>query len=120
MRTVLAVESVRSVNGPGKAENEIRYLLSGSADRPETLANAVRRHWQIENSLRWVLDVTFNEDHCRTRDRNAVQNFSLLRKIAINLVRRHHTSKASSKGRRKMAAWDSRYMEHVLPGVFHT
>ena len=53
------------------------------------------------------------------RDRNAVQNFSLLRKIAINLVRRHQTSKANLKGRRKMAAWDNRSMEQVLTGIFH-
>ena len=65
-----------------------------------------------------MLDVTFNEDRCRIRDRSAVQNFSLLRKIAINLVRRHHASKASLNGRRKMAAWDNRYMEQVLTGIF--
>lgn len=119
LKTVLAVETIRSVNGSGKTEAEIRYFLSSSADQPEVLAKAIRQHWQIENSLHWVLDVTFNEDHCRIRDRNAVQNFSLLRKIAINLVRRHQTSKASLKGRRKMAAWDNRYMEQVLTGIFH-
>jgi len=119
LKSVLAVETIRSVNGSGKTEAEIRYFLSSSADQPEVLANAIRRHWQIENSLHWVLDVTFNEDHCRIRDRNAVQNFSLLRKIAINLVRRHQTSKASLKGRRKMAAWDNHYMEQVLTGIFH-
>lgn len=119
LKTVLAVESIRSVNGSGKTEAEIRYFLSSSADQPEILAKAIRRHWQIENSLHWVLDVTFNEDHCRIRDRNAAQNFSLLRKIAINLVRRHHASKASLKGRRKMAAWNNRYMEQVLTGIFH-
>jgi len=119
LKSVLAVESIRSVNGSGKTESEIRYFLSSSNDQPEILAKAIRRHWQIENSLHWVLDVTFNEDHCRIRDRNAVQNFSLLRKIAINLVRRHQTSKASLKGRRKMAAWNNQYMEQVLTGIFH-
>lgn len=44
---------------------------------------------------------------------------SLLRKIAINLVRRHLTSKASLKGHRLMAAWDNRYMEQVLIGISH-
>ena len=119
LQTVLAVESIRSVNGSGKTTADIRYFLSSSADHPEILAQAIRRHWQIENGLPWVLDVTFQEDHCRMRDRKAVPNFSLLRKIAINLVRRHHASKASLKGRRKMAAWDNRYMEQVLTGIFH-
>lgn len=119
LQTVLAVETIRHVNGSGKTETTIRYFLSSSAGHPEILAQATRRHWQIENNLHWVLDVTFREDHCRMRDRTAVQNFSLLRKIAINLVRRHQTSKASLKGRRKMAAWDNRYMEQVLTGIFH-
>jgi predicted transposase YbfD/YdcC len=119
LQTVLAVETIRHVNGSGKTETAIRYFLSSSAGHPEILAQATRRHWQIENNLHWVLDVTFQEDHCRIRDRTAVQNFSLLRKIAINLVRRHQTSKASLKGRRLMAAWDNRYMEQVLTGIFH-
>ncbi|BAJ83188.1 putative transposase (plasmid) [Acidiphilium multivorum AIU301] len=106
LKSVLAVETIRGVNGSGKIE-------------PEILAKAIRQHWQIENSLHWVLDVTFNEDHYRIRDRNAVQNFSLLRKIVINLVRRHQASKVSLKGRRKMAAWDNRYMEQILTGIFH-
>ena len=119
LKVVLAEETIRSVNGSGKTETDTRYFLSSSADQPEILAKAIRRHWQIENSLHWVLDVTFNDDHCRIRDRKAVQNFALLRKIAINLVRRHQVSKASLKGRRKMAAWDNRYMEQVLTGNFH-
>jgi len=53
------------------------------------------------------------------RNRDAVQNFSLLWKIAINLLRRHQTSMASPKGRRLMAAWDNQYMEQVLTGIFH-
>jgi predicted transposase YbfD/YdcC len=119
LKTVLAVKTIRHVNGSDKTETDIRYFLSSSDDQPEILARAIRRHWQIENSLHWVLDVTFNEDHYRIRDRKAVQNFALLRKIAINLVRRHQESKASLKGRRKMAAWGNRYMEQVLTGNFH-
>ena len=53
------------------------------------------------------------------RNRDAAQNFSPRWKIAINLVRRHQTSKASLKGRRLIGAWDNRYMEQVLTGIFH-
>ena len=119
LQTVLAVETIRHVHGSGKTETDIRYVLSSSADHPEILTKATRRHWQIENSRHSVLDVAVQEDHCRMRDRNAVQNFSLLRKIAVNLVRRHQTSNASLKGRRLMAAWDNRYMEQVPTGIFH-
>lgn len=119
LKSVLAVETIRSVKGSDKTDAEIRYFLSSSMEPPDVLAKAIRRHWQIENGLHWVLDVTFNEDHCRIRDRTAVRNFALLRKIAINLVRRHQSSKASLKGRRKMAAWNNQYMEQILTGVFH-
>jgi hypothetical protein len=74
---------------------------------------------QIGNNLHWVLDVTFREDQCRIRDRVAAQNIALPRKIAINLVRRHQGSKASLRGRRKMAAWNNHYMEQIITGIFH-
>jgi predicted transposase YbfD/YdcC len=93
LKTVLAVECIRSVNGAGKTETEIRYFLSSSAEQPEVLVKAIRQHWQIENSLQWVLDVTFNEDHCRIRDRNAVHNLLRFWNISITLVRRHQTQR---------------------------
>ena len=50
LRTVVAVESIRSINGSGKVEAEIRYFLSSCTDAPEMLAKAIRQHWAIENS----------------------------------------------------------------------
>jgi hypothetical protein len=43
VKTVLAVECIRSVNGSGKTEAEIRYFLSSSAEQPEVLAKAIRQ-----------------------------------------------------------------------------
>jgi predicted transposase YbfD/YdcC len=119
LRTVVAVESIRSINGSGKVEAEIRYFLSSCTDAPEMLTKAIRQHWSIENSLHWVLEVTFREDDCRVRDRIAVRNFALLRKIAINLVRRHNGSRNSLRARRKIAAWNNQYMRQILTGIFH-
>jgi len=64
---VLAVETIRGVTGSGKVEAEIRYFLSSCRDGPKVLVQAIRRHWSIENGLRWVLDVTFREDDSRIR-----------------------------------------------------
>lgn len=119
LKTVVAVESIRSVNGSQKTETEIRYFLSSCSDSPDVLAKAVRQHWAIENSLHWALDVTFREDDCRVRDRISVRNLALLRKIAINLVRRHHRSKSSLRGRRKSAGWNNDYIHQVPTGIFH-
>jgi len=117
LRTVLAVESIRSVNSaPTKVESEIRYFLSSCPDDPAVLGKAIRSHWAIENTLHWVLDVTFREDDSRVRDRTATRNLALLRKIALNIVGRDRTSKASVRARRKKAAWNDSYMLKLLAG----
>jgi predicted transposase YbfD/YdcC len=116
LATVLAVETIRSRNGSGKITAEIRYYLSSSQLPPEQLAVAIRRHWSIENGLHWVLDVGFNEDMSRVRERTAARNLALLRKIALNLARTDTTLKASLKGKRKSAAWDDRFMATLIAG----
>ncbi len=117
LHTVLAVESIRSVNSaPTKVESEIRYLLTSCPDDPAILGQAIRSHWAVENTLHWVLDVTFREDDSRVRDRTAARNLALLRKIALNIVGRDRTSKASIRGRRKKAAWNDAYMLKLLAG----
>ena len=119
LRTVLAVETIRSVNGTGKTEAEIRYFLTSCGDDPAVLARAIRRHWNIENALHWVLDVTFREDDSRVRERTAARNLALLRKIALNLVARDRGSRASLRGRRKKAAWNDGYMLQIITGHAH-
>ena len=117
LRIVLAVESIRSVNSaPTKVESEIRYFLSSCPDSPAILGQAIRSHWAVENALHWVLDVTFREDDSRVRDRTAARNLALLRKIALNIVGRDRTSKASVRARRKKAAWNDSYMLQLLVG----
>jgi predicted transposase YbfD/YdcC len=55
LRALLAVETIRGINGTGKTEAEIRYFLTSCDDDPAVPAQAIRRHWSIENSLHWVL-----------------------------------------------------------------
>jgi predicted transposase YbfD/YdcC len=64
LRAVFAVETIRSVNGTGPVEAEIRYFLTSCNDDPAVLVRAIRRHWSVENALHWVLDVTFRELSC--------------------------------------------------------
>jgi predicted transposase YbfD/YdcC len=116
LHTVLAVETIRSVNTAPKVESEIRYFLSSCPDDPATLGEAIRTHWSIENALHWVLDVTFREDDCRVRDRRGARSLAVLRKIALNLVGRDRSTKASVRARRKRAAWNDDYMLRLLAG----
>src|SRR5215213_7219832 len=91
LTAVLAIENIRGINGSGKVTAEIRYYLSSSELPPAQLAAAIRSHWAIENRLHWVLDVGFNEDASRVRERTAARNLALLRKIALNFVRANTT-----------------------------
>src|ERR671920_2100814 len=116
LRAVLAVETIRSITGTYKVEAEIRYFLTSCDDDAAVLAQAIRRHWSVENGLHWVLDVTFREDDSRVRDRTAARNLAILRKIAINLMGRNRTSKISIRARRKQAAWNDEYMLALLDG----
>jgi predicted transposase YbfD/YdcC len=119
LRAVLAIETIRSVNGPGPVEAEIRYFLTSCNDDPAVLVRAIRRHWSVENALHWVLDVTFREDDSRVRDRTAARNFALLRKIALNLVARDRGTQTSLRGRRKKAAWNDGYMLRIIAHQAH-
>jgi predicted transposase YbfD/YdcC len=74
----------------GSIRSDKRYFITSLAKEQaiEQFAQAVRSHWGIENSCHWVLDVTFAEDACRTRDEIAAQNLSLARKLALALAKR--------------------------------
>jgi predicted transposase YbfD/YdcC len=76
-------------------------------------ATAARRHWGIENSVHWVLDVVFHEDQSRIRVGNADQNMAVLRHIALNMVRQD-PSKGSMRVKRKRAGCDNDYLRQVL------
>ena len=78
------------------------------------LAAAIRSHGAIENKLHWILDIGFNEDASRVRERTAARNLALLRTIALNLVRADTTLKGSLKGKRKSTAWDNGFMAALM------
>jgi predicted transposase YbfD/YdcC len=98
----------------GKSSEEVRYFLSSLPAKVKRLAGAVRQHWGIENGLHWVLDVAFNEDRMRQRDRNGVENLALLNRLAVSLLRQDNTVQAGVKCKRKAAGWDDDYLLHLL------
>ena len=107
------VESIRQQGK--KTTTERRYFIASLKKDVQPFAQAVRNHWGIENSLHWVLDVTFSEDASRVRKDHAPENFSILRHIALNLLRQDKSSKKKSlKLKRLRAAWDRDYLEQLL------
>ena len=97
----------------GQQTTEVRYYLSSLPPDAQRLAHAVRGHWGIENSLHWVLDVTFREDESRIRKDHGPANFALLRRIAINVIKQD-TSKGSIRKKRKRAAWNDDALLNIL------
>lgn len=93
-----------------------RLTLSMPPSNSATSRRAVRGHRGIENRLHYVLDVRFGEDQCRVRKGHAAQNFSRIRRIALNLLRREITKKRGIKGNRLNAAWDHNYLLRLLTG----
>jgi predicted transposase YbfD/YdcC len=98
----------------GKVSEDVRYFISSLPAKVKRLASAVRQHWGIENGLHWVLDVAFNEDRMRQRDRNGIENLALLNRLAVSLLRQDKTIKAGVKCKRKAAGWDDDYLLHLL------
>ncbi|WP_371304246.1 ISAs1 family transposase [Azospirillum sp. B510] len=90
-----------------------RLYLSSAPLTPQRLEQAVRGHWGIENSLHWVLDVTFGEDQSRLRKGHGALNMAVVRHFAINAIRLGK-GKHSIKTTRKLAGWDSNVLANLL------
>ncbi len=115
LTTVIKIESIREFKNSNKlTEKATRYYISSLDAKPEDFQNAIRSHWGIENKLHWTLDVAFCEDASRKRIGNASQNFSILNKIALNLLKNEKSSKIGVKSRRLNAGWDNHYLIKVL------
>ena len=80
----------------------------------ESLLQATRDHWGIENSLHWVLDVAFDEDRCRVRTGVAGPDPAAARHWALNLLKQERTARVGIKAKRKKAGWDYPYLLKVL------
>jgi predicted transposase YbfD/YdcC len=108
------VERQREIKGKISIERTI-YIGSKGIESAQSLANAARGHWGIENRLHWVLDVTFREDECRVRVGHAPRNLSLIRKFALTLLRQDQQYlKRSLRSRRKTADRLPDYRESLL------
>ena len=109
------VESVRVVDE--KISVETRYFISSLENDAQKLAEAIRGHWSIENSLHWVLDVAFKEDNSRIRKDNAPANFAVLRHIAVNIISQNKSRKLSVRSKRFLATLDEEYSIELLESI---
>ena len=99
--------------GTGKIEHETRFYITSLALLASLLGPIVRSHWAVENSLHWVMDMIFRDDECRIRTDHAPANFTTIKHMAHNLIRKA-SSKDSLRVRRKVAAWDDEFLASLI------
>jgi len=109
---LVEIESKRQVGS--KTSHEKRYSLSSVRKGAKAHLKIIRKHWGIENSVHWVLDVVMHEDACRIRKDHAPQNMATLRHLALNLIRQETTHKRGVKTKIKRAGWDNAYLARLI------
>ena len=114
LKSLVRVDAERYIKSTGKTETETRLYISSLTADASLLNKSIRAHWGIENSLHWILDVAFNEDDSRKREGHAAQNFSVLTRIALNLLKNETTTKCGIKGKRLKAGWDNKYLKKII------
>jgi predicted transposase YbfD/YdcC len=100
----------------GQAETAVRYYLASRPFSAADLNRLVRGHWGIENQLHWVLDVVMNEDQARARKDNAPENLALLRRLALNIIKRNK-AKGSNRLKFKRAGWDNKFFKTLVSEI---
>ena len=95
----------------GRETKEIRFYISSLPANAKQLNEVVRAHWGIENKLHWRLDVVFNEDKACIRNEDAVQNLSMVRRLALNILQK---AKTENSGIKTMMENNRESFEHLL------
>lgn len=113
IKGIAIVDSTREVQGKISREQRL-YITSHGDKEADFIAHAIRSHWFVENKLHWQLDVSFNEDQNRLRSGYAAENFSIMNKVALNLLKNEKSVKVGVKTKRLKAGWDENYMMKVL------
>ena len=108
------VKVIRTRTLKGETSEEINYYISSHSYLSEHLIVAIRKHWHVENCLHWQLDVSFDEDHCRSRVKNEANNIAILRRLSMAFLKQDTTKKGGIKTKRKTAGWDDEFLLKVL------
>jgi predicted transposase YbfD/YdcC len=115
LSAIIKIESIREFKNSNKAtEKATRYYISSLQNNANQFQSKIRSHWTVENKLHWTLDVAFSEDASRKRAGNAAQNYSILFKTALNLLKNEHLKKLSIKSKRLETGWNEDYLLKIL------
>ena len=115
LTSVIMVETTREARDFKTKDR--RFYISSCDASAEDLLNAARKHWGVENSLHWTLDVTFREDESRIRKDASPENYAIFRHIALNIIRKDTSIEASVKRKRHMAALNDDVRSTMIQGI---
>lgn len=115
LRTLVRVESTREIGD--KKQVETRYYISSLPCDASRIGALIRGHWAIENSLHWVLDVTFREDESRIRKDNGPEVFAMMRRLALGLIKHNKPEKMSLKKAQFKALMNPQFASKLLFGI---
>ena len=111
LSAIAIVESTRETGG--LIEKDTRFYITSLVMLAHLLGPIIRSHWAIENSLHWVMDMVFRDDESRVRTNHAPTNFTTIKHMACNLLRRP-SGKDSMRVRRKVAGWDDEFLASLI------
>ena len=97
-----------------KTTVERRYYLNSIRSGAKRFGRAVRRHWSVENSLHWTLDIGFREDESRIHKDHGQEILGGLRRIALSRLKNDTSVKRGIAIKRQKAGWDEGYLLHLL------
>lgn len=112
LKSLICLRSTRIVKE--KKTVEFRYYISSLSGDAWKIGHAIRSHWSVENKLHWQLDISYGEDDCKVRKDNGAENFSVIRRATLNLLKADKKTKAGIKNKRSKAGWDKDYMLQIL------
>lgn len=110
---VVEVQRTRTIKE--KVQQETSYYITSFRGDVKEVADVIRRHWRIENSQHWVLDVTFREDECQIYADDGARNLASIRRVLLNMVK-VHPLKDSVAGKLQRANWDAKFRAEILFG----
>lgn len=112
LRSLVCIEAQRTIKGTTSLFH--KYYLSSLAPDAKSLMSSIRKHWSVENNLHWSLDVAFNEDRSRVKDKNAAANFAAMRRFALGIIKNARISQHSVKTQRLQAAWNDQFLDQLF------
>ncbi len=114
LQSIISIETNKTILQTGDIQTEQRFYIASLISTPEVFNQIIRGHWSIENNLHWCLDIVFKEDYSMKQAGNAAENFSMISKAALSILKNDKASKSSLKRKRLKAGWSNEYLETLL------